>query len=103
MDDYGLADRDVEAAVVARHPQVVGVVCGHVHRAIATAFAGTVASTWPSTGPQVALALDGRANRYTDEPPAVALHRWTPESGLVSHLSYVGAADEWLPPWATCG
>ncbi len=100
MDDVGLADRELEAAVVVRHPQVVGVICGHIHRAITTAFAGTVASTWPSTGPQVALALDGSANRYCDEPPAVALHHWSPEGGLVSHVSYVDAGDHWLPPWA---
>ncbi|MEM9132325.1 MAG: phosphodiesterase [Actinomycetota bacterium] len=100
MDDNGLADRELEAAVVARHPQVVGVVCGHLHRTITTAFAGTVASTWPSTGPQIALALDGTAHRYADEPTAITLHHWSPTGGLVSHLSYVDRAEEWLPPWA---
>ncbi|MEL7155600.1 MAG: phosphodiesterase [Actinomycetota bacterium] len=101
MDGYGLADHGLEAEVVGRHPQVVGVVCGHLHRMITAPFGGTVASTWPSTGPQVALALDGTANGYCDEPPTVALHQWSPEAGLVSHLSYVGGPTAWLPPWAT--
>lgn len=36
---------------------VVGVVCGHIHRAITTAWEGTVVATCPSTAPQVALDL----------------------------------------------
>ena len=100
MDLVGLAHAEREADVVARHPQVQGIVCGHVHRAVQTAFGGTVASTWPSTGAQVALALDDKHFGYADEPGAVALHYWTPEGGLRSHLSYVNGPTPWVPPWA---
>jgi len=80
-----------------------------VHRPITAAFGGTVASCWPSTTAQVALALDGRRFLYVDEAPAVALHRWEAgdsvepgslPSGLVSHLSTVGPKPVWLPDWA---
>lgn len=100
MDDFGLDRSDLEAEVVSRHRQVVGVVCGHVHRVIVAPFANTVASTWPSTGAQVALALDGAEYGYCSEPPAVALHRWTEDAGLVSHVSFVDGPGRWLPPWA---
>ncbi|MFV2040201.1 MAG: phosphodiesterase [Acidimicrobiales bacterium] len=103
MDDVALAGRELEAEVVARHPQVEGVVCGHIHRVVQTRFANTVASTWPSTGAQVALALDGTRFGYTDEPGVVALHQWTPSDGLVSHLSYVDGPPVWIPSWAADG
>lgn len=106
MEQYGLVDRDLEAEVVGRHRQVVGVVCGHLHRLITAPFGGTVASTWPSTGAQLALALDNDIEGfqgYCDEPPAVALHRWTEAGGLVSHVSYIDGPPAWLPPWATTG
>ena len=100
MDDVGLEGADLEAEVLARHPHVVGVVAGHVHRLVMTRFGGTVASCWPSTGAQVALRLDGSRYQYADEPAAVALHRWSPEGGLTSHLSPVVDAETWLPAWA---
>lgn len=100
MDEVGLEGAELEAQVLARHHHVVGVVAGHVHRLVMTPFGGTVASCWPSTGAQVALRLDGARYRYTDEPAAVAVHRWTPDDGLASHLSPVVDAATWLPDWA---
>ena len=99
MDRVGLAYPEREAEVISRHPQIEGIVCGHIHRAVQTRFGGTVASTWPSTGAQVALALDNRDFSYVDEPAAVALHYWTRESGLRSHVSYIKAANPWFPDW----
>lgn len=106
MDAVGLEDAIAEAEVVRQHPQVMAVVCGHVHRHVTVNFGGTVASCWPSTTAQVALALDGRRFLYVDEAPAVALHRWEPgepgavPAGLVSHVSAIGARPVWLPDWA---
>jgi 3',5'-cyclic-AMP phosphodiesterase len=100
MDEVGLSGRELEAATIARHPNVLGVVCGHVHRPITAAFGGTVASCWPSTGAQVALALDGGRYRYVDDAAAVAVHRWHPVDGFVSHLSPVTSSETWLPAWA---
>ena len=69
MDEVGLADRHLLAEVVARHPQVVAVAAGHLHRVITTRFAGTVAACTASTGAQLALALDGTPYGYVDEAP----------------------------------
>ena len=91
MDAFGLRDPAPLAAVIERHPQVQAILCGHVHRAIQVRFAGTVASTAPSAAHQVALDLDTEApSRFVMEPPAYRLHAYLPESGLASHIAYVG-------------
>ncbi|MBL8674036.1 MAG: phosphodiesterase, partial [Rhodospirillales bacterium] len=79
------------ADIVRRHPNVERALCGHVHRPIQTRWAGTIASTAPSSAHQITLDLDPTARlTYIMEPPAVALHRWDPAGGLASHLSYIG-------------
>jgi Icc protein len=91
MDRYALRDPAPLAAVIERHPQVQAILCGHVHRAIQVRFAGTVASTAPSAAHQIALDLDSDApSRFVMEPPAYRLHAYTPESGLASHIAYIG-------------
>ena len=100
MDRVGLENGEQEAEVVARHRQVELLTCGHVHRMVHTRFGGTVASCWPSTGVQIALALDGTPYGYVEEPAGVALHRWDAHEGVASHFSYVDAADSWQPAWA---
>jgi 3',5'-cyclic AMP phosphodiesterase CpdA len=40
MDNYGLDNAAGLAQIVARHPQVERIVCGHLHRAIDRRFAG---------------------------------------------------------------
>lgn len=90
MDEMGLEDAEAEAAVIARHPHVERILCGHFHRPIAARVGGTLASTCPSTAHQVELDLR-RAGRLAvvNEPPAVQLHVWA-GGRLVSHTSYVG-------------
>ena len=100
MDNVGLEGSELEAEVVSRHPQVQAIVCGHVHRVVQASVGGVRATTWPSTGAQVALALDGTPFGYVDEPGALALHQWSPEHGLVSHVSLVGGPPPWIPAWA---
>lgn len=100
MDTQQLDDRHLLAEVLGRHPQVLLVAAGHLHRSITARVGGTVAMCVPSTGSQLALALDGTAYGYVDEPPMVTLHRWTPDGGLVTHMSAVNGPPAWLPPWA---
>ncbi|PSC06573.1 phosphodiesterase [Alsobacter soli] len=77
--------------LIARHPEVERIVCGHYHRPIQRRFAGTIGFVAPCTAHQVALDLrPGTANHFVMEPPAIAVHVWTPETGLVSHLQPVG-------------
>ena len=92
MDEIGCAGGEGLAAVVARHPQVERVVCGHVHRPVTLRWAGTVASICPAIGHQVALDLrPGADSAFTLEPPAFQLHHWRPGTGLVTHTAYPDA------------
>src|SRR6266404_5679035 len=96
MDRAGLQNSAAFAAVVARHPQVERILCGHLHRAIDRRFAGTVAGTGPSTAHQLRLDLTAEAPlRFMFEPPGYQLHLWEAESGLVTHTAVL---DEWPGP-----
>lgn len=96
MDDIGL-DADASARLarlIARHPNVERVLCGHLHRTIHARFAGTIASTAPSTAHQVVLDLrDDAPSEFTMEPAAFALHQWSEATGVVSHHAYIDAFE----------
>ncbi len=82
------------AELVRQHGNVERLVCGHVHRPIQALWAGTMASIAPSTAHQATLDLHDRAPlSMMMEPPAIALHQWSKERGLVTHVSYVGDFD----------
>ena len=88
MDNYGLANAAGLAEIVARHPQVERILCGHLHRAIDRRFAGTVAGTAPSTAHQIRLNLVADAQiSFIFEPPGYQLHFWHHGSGLVTHTA----------------
>ncbi|HUB14465.1 MAG TPA: phosphodiesterase [Acetobacteraceae bacterium] len=90
MDRIKLHNAAALAEVVARHPQVERIVCGHHHRVITTRLGQAIASISPSVAHQVEMSLhpDDRG-AFVFEPPAYQLHRWTPEDGIVSHTVYV--------------
>jgi 3',5'-cyclic AMP phosphodiesterase CpdA len=91
MDRQGLEGSDALARVVSKHPQVERLMCGHLHRPIETRFAGTIAATVPGPAHQVALDLaPDAADAFTMEPPAYALHAYTPQTGLIRHMAFVG-------------
>jgi 3',5'-cyclic AMP phosphodiesterase CpdA len=90
MDRIALANADGLARIVRRHPHVERVIAGHLHRAIACRFGGTVASVCPSPAHQVALDLSVEApDHFTLEPPAFQLHVQTVD-GLVTHTASIG-------------
>jgi 3',5'-cyclic AMP phosphodiesterase CpdA len=82
--------------VVRPAKQVVAMIAGHVHRPIATSFAGKPLTVCCSTAPHLALELDdidptnpdGRALILGD-PPAYALHYWNGER-LLTHFDVAG-------------
>jgi len=99
MDAMGLNDPAGLGEVIARHNQVIRILCGHIHRPVQTLFAGTMASVAPATSFQVGLKLDqSQGILLTKEPPAFQLHRWTPAGGLVSHTAYVEEHGLWVRP-----
>ena len=92
----GLGGGESFGDIVARHPEIERIVCGHLHRPIEARWRGTVASTAPATAHQLALALaQGPASAITAvmEPPACQLHLWTAGEGVVSHTSYIGTFE----------
>jgi len=95
MDAYRCQNAEGLAAIIERHPQVVGLLCGHVHRSIQTAWCGRPLAIAPSPAHAFALELAGRGDLTAAlEPPACLLHRWHDPGGLVTHLSHVGAFAE---------
>lgn len=96
MDELRLdpAAADKLAALIARYPNVERVICGHVHRPMFVRFGGTIASAVPAPAHQVMLDLrDDGPSAFVMEPPAFALHRYDPATGIVTHHAYVDAAE----------
>jgi len=92
MDAIGLDSAAAQAleALIAQHPNVERVLCGHVHRPMFVRFGGTIASAVPAPAHQVTLDLSPEApSTFTLEPPAFALHRYDPRGGIVTHHGYV--------------
>jgi len=90
MDRIGLIEAGALETVIVGNPQVEGLLCGHLHRAIHVRFGGTIASTCPSPAHQVALDLrpDG-ADDFVLEPPGYQLHWWNGRH-LVTHTAVLG-------------
>jgi 3',5'-cyclic AMP phosphodiesterase CpdA len=91
MDRINCVDGDKVAEVIARHPQVERVLCGHHHRPIQLRWAGTIGSIAPSTAHQVTLDLSPEAPAsFHMEPPAYHLHLWVEGAGIITHQAYIG-------------
>jgi 3',5'-cyclic-AMP phosphodiesterase len=104
MDGSGVHGGRAMEAVVAQHRNVIRVAAGHIHRPIHLAWAGTIASTAPSTCHQVTLDLAGGDGfEFIMEPRAIQLHVFDPGYGLVSHLSYVPNSYRTLPMLGSMG
>ncbi|MEP7062028.1 MAG: phosphodiesterase [Betaproteobacteria bacterium] len=90
FDAVGMEGSDALERVIARHPQVERVLCGHVHRSTQIRFGGTIVSSCPSTAHQSALDLRPHgADAFTLEPPGFQLHRWTGRL-LFTHTLNIG-------------
>lgn len=83
-------------AIIRPAEQIVGLIAGHVHRPIATSFAGKPLMIAPSTAPQVALDLDAVDPQHPDgraliiaDAPGYALHYWDGKS-LLTHFEIAG-------------
>ncbi len=90
MDAIALREPERLAAVLARHPQVERVVCGHHHRPVFARIGTAIASICPSVAHQVELDLSPEApSAFVLEPPAYQIHRWRPDTGVVTHTACV--------------
>jgi 3',5'-cyclic AMP phosphodiesterase CpdA len=71
--------------IVARHAQVIGMLCGHVHWPIERKWAGTEARIMPSVAIDVRHGIDESEGR-----PVYLLHQATGANGLVSRTRPAG-------------
>ncbi len=93
MDEDAFIGAEELQAVIAKHPQVERIICGHMHRDIVTSFAGRVASVAPSIVFQMVLDLNpGAPSGFVLEPPALPLFLWEGKDngGLIGHMSAIG-------------
>lgn len=88
FDRIGLHDSESFAAIIARHRQVVRIVCGHHHRMVVGQVAHASVIVAPSTSWTYGLALhEGqKIAPITGEGPGWMLHVWSEGAGLASHL-----------------
>lgn len=95
MDAIACTGAERFAVWLGAHPEVAGIYCGHVHRAICTSVAGRPAMTAPGTAHQIECALDGAPGdlAYVREPGGMLLHRWQPGLPPVSHVLPVARAS----------
>ena len=79
-------EADALSDIVSRHPQVVGMLCGHVHWPVERLWAGTLARIMPSIAVDVRKGVDETEAR---ERPIYMLHRLSSEAGFVSEAKRV--------------
>jgi len=91
LDDYRCFGKTRMEALIARHPQVARVLCGHVHRLMLQGFAGTMLCTAPSLATAIALGAGAEAEPASFlEPPGFLLHH-VPEVGpILTHFIPLG-------------
>jgi len=94
MDTMKLRDAAAFGDIVAAHPNIERVLCGHMHRSMHLRWRGTVVSIPFSTVEQIHLgfALDAPLGTI-GEPPGFQLHYDDPMDGLVTHAVPVGRFD----------
>jgi hypothetical protein len=88
MDEIGLRDPDgALAAVVARHPQVRRVICGHLHRLIQAPWANTIRDDGAVDGaPGVPGSRRRRALRFHDGAARLSGATRGPRRGMSSAM-----------------
>ena len=88
FDKIGLLDAEEFANVIARHRQVLRVICGHHHRVAIGQAAHAPVIVAPSSSWTYGLAIDDgqQIAPKTAEQPGWMLHAWTPSGGLASHF-----------------
>src|SRR6516164_5899633 len=94
MDRVGLDVAYPLEPIIARHPNVERILCGHLHRTIFRRFGGTIAATAPSPAHQVVLDfLPDAPSQFAMEPPGYLLHRWSEQEGMTSYGVTIGDYD----------
>lgn len=90
MDSIAMRNGDALAQVIQRHAHIERVICGHHHRPISMAWAGTIGQVAPAVPHQVHLDFEPRESaQWVMEPAAALLYYWD-GLNLITHQSYLG-------------
>ncbi len=76
-------------AVLARHPQVERILCGHHHRSMTGRLGGAIVSCAPAAAHQGAFELDDDRGRFVLEPAGYHAHLRLPDGAIASHMVFV--------------
>lgn len=90
FDYAGVAGGDALRAVLARHPQVVRVVSGHVHRATSTQWGPLTLSSAPSTAYLSGTGVGDGPPVIVDQRSAPQLFWWTGDALVASEADLPG-------------
>ena len=88
-DAINLHGSEKLGAVLARHPQVERILCGHHHRAMTGRLGHVIVSAAPSVAHQGAFELADDRGRFVLEPPGYQVHLRLPDGAIASHLLLV--------------
>ncbi|WP_170318944.1 metallophosphoesterase [Allorhizocola rhizosphaerae] len=96
IDEIRLSAAERVAAVLADHPDVVAVLCGHAHTPAATTFAGRPLLVAPGVKSTLLLPwelpageMNWRSTLDLGQPPAVAFHILDDDGRLTTHFRLV--------------
>ncbi|MFT4742539.1 MAG: Icc protein [Yoonia sp.] len=85
-DQDGFVGVDALGDLIAEYTNIERFLCGHVHLHTNTRWRGTMVTTAPSIGMQLALNLkDASDSKFLLADPAYLLHCWTDEQSLITH------------------
>ncbi len=88
IDAVRLRETDGLAALLADHPQVVALLCGHAHTAASSTFAGRPLLVAPGVASTLRLPWESDADPDLDldMPPAIAFHVLDDDQRLTTHF-----------------
>jgi Icc protein len=92
IDNIRQNGEDRLAALLARYPNVVGVLCGHAHTGAATTFAGLPLLVAPGVVSTIVLPWESGEIVDLDLPPAIAFHVLADDRRLTTHYRVVTTA-----------
>ena len=93
-DEDGFEGVDLLGEVIEYFPNIIRVLCGHIHLVSHVNWRGTVVSAAPSMGLGLFLDLTMKLpSSFVVEDPGYYLHYYTPAQDLVTHTVYVREVD----------
>jgi len=94
----GFDGADALGDIVAAHPEIMRILCGHIHLNTHTLWRDRIVTTAPSIGMKLALDFDlSHESRFVLDAPEYLLHHWAGSHQLVTHLVRVAETDGPFP------